>query len=102
MDQQVGKHLGLAALAVGGEQVDALDASLEDFDLSTLVNKLRGFAVDGVAMLALDGAAAAPPSADASTVVASSSFLLGSAAFESLFASPAGASAAGASAAAAF
>ena len=49
-----------------------------------------------------DGDAAASPSADASTVVAASSFLLGSAAFESLVASPAGASAAGASAAAAF
>ena len=45
----------LAAALVGSEEVDDLDAGLEDLDLRALLHESRGLAVDGGALLRVDG-----------------------------------------------
>ncbi len=46
-DAGAAEEADLAAAAVGSEQVDDLDARLEDLDLRALIDELGGLAVDG-------------------------------------------------------
>jgi hypothetical protein len=55
-DAGAAEEADLAALAVRGEQVDHLDARLEDLDLRRLVDELRGRPVDRQRLLRVDRA----------------------------------------------
>ena len=56
-DAGAAEQADLAAAAVGGEQVDDLDAGLERFDLDRLVDELGRTAVDRQVLLGVDRAA---------------------------------------------
>ena len=56
-DAGAAEEADLAAAAVGGEEVDDLDAGLEDLDLGRLLGELGRVAVDGRERVALTGPA---------------------------------------------
>ena len=63
-DAGAAEEADLAALAVGGEEVDHLDAGLEDLDLGRLVDEARRLAVDRERLVALQRGAAVHGLAD--------------------------------------